>query len=196
MGPMAGVLALFGPGGIEGEGRGQNQIALLTEGLLGRDSWSKAQEDDLSEPKEVARPSFFVGLLRAIISMGLLSFAHCYLNLMEQYYHRGLRWLHLPAMRTSFQALRLLEPLSCTSNLSSGELTTGQMCRASGGYCSSDPWPWVTCPGPSWAPSPTSRSHLVKATASHLQVEVTTPNQQRLWNVIASCSITQKCHHP
>lgn len=57
MGPMAEVLALFGPGGIEGEGRGQSQIAVLTGGLLGLDSWSKAQEDDLSELREVARPS-------------------------------------------------------------------------------------------------------------------------------------------
>ena len=160
MGPMAGVLALFGPGGIEGEGRGQSQIAALTGGLLGLDSWSKAQEDDLSAEggSKTIFQSIFVGLLRATISMGLLSSAHCYLNLMEQYYHRGLRSLHLPTMRTSSQALRLLEPLSCTSNLSSGELTTGQTCRASGGYCSSDPWPWVTCPGPLWASSPTARS--------------------------------------
>lgn len=112
-------------------------------------------------------PIHFRWPIQTIISRGplTLSFAHCYLNLMEHYYHRGPRWLCLSTIRTPSQAPRHLEPSSCTSNLSSGGLTTGQRCRASGYYCSSDLLPWeglaeltVTCPDPSRAHSPTARS--------------------------------------
>ena len=56
-GSIAGTLGLFGSGGMEGEGRGRSRTVLLTGGLAGQGSWPKAQEDDLSEPGEVSRPS-------------------------------------------------------------------------------------------------------------------------------------------
>lgn len=61
-GRITGALGPICPGERGGRGeREKRDSALLTGGLAGQRSWPKAQEDDLSEPREVS--AIFLSIL-------------------------------------------------------------------------------------------------------------------------------------